>query len=249
MFDFFGSRELDNQYDRLVNQARVNYAGDESFKMLLINKINSLRVLEDEYPDLPSIEHAFDILDAVSKKDFRNLNNQIIALRKAASVDTMNINLAKSIISLILLPILIPILFIQSMIAIMVAYHYMIIAEIALLSMAIALTLVLLNPIMLLVTVPATLLFAHILSEIVMDNVADEIAHNVNEVFTSLFFDEDRKLALVLNDVADSAKLAQDHIEGSSTMGFFRNLSNGFFKLFSSDNSNQAQDQYRASMY
>lgn len=243
MFSFFENISLDDKYNGLRSKVTKYYPGNDKYKQLLLDKIETLKLLEKEYPQKESIHQAFGILDNISKKDFRDINSKITKLQKTVRDDTMEFSFIKSCISLVFLPILLPLLILEMILAITAVYRFMMLMQIALLAAAITLTMLFLPPLMLLATIPAALILNHLLSELVLDMVIEQIIYEIGAVFSSLFYEQNEPLKKELDEIVDVAKGAQYHIEGSAARRFFRNAYQQLTSCFSSEDSEQEEDQ------
>ena len=242
MFDFFANTSentflLDDKYDGLRNKVTECYTGHDEYRRLLINQIEALKRLEKEYPNKESINLAFDLLDHVSKKDFRNINLKIQELQKTASEDTMEFNFIKACVSLVFLPIIIPVLLCEIIVAIAEAYRFMMLMQIALLAVAITLTTVFLPPVLLLATIPAALLLNHVLSEFFLNRITEQIAYDIGVVFSSFFYDKIEPLKEGLDGIVNIANKAHSHVEGPPVIRFLRDVYEQLSSCFSSDHS------------
>jgi hypothetical protein len=231
MPQFFEKRNQDDQYARLKLQIATNYP-DDDYRKLLLSKIDLLKQLDEKYSDKQSIKQAFAILDDISRKEFTNFNTNLIELQKKARDDVQSFSFIKTFISLILLPLLIPIVLLESLATIAAAYQYMIFVQIALIALAIALTLVFLQPLVLLATIPAALIIGHFLSEFVLEKVMEQIIRDVGLVFQSLFYVEDEQLKQGLEDIINTVEQAQNQVEGSPVRRFFNEGYKSFFNFF-----------------
>lgn len=243
MISFFENKSLDDKYNGLSSKVIKYYPGNDKYKRLLLDKIAALKLLEKEYPQKESIHQAFAILDNISKKNFRNINSKITQLQKAVREDTMEFSFIKSCVSLIFLPILLPLLILEMIAAIAAVYRFMMLMQIALLAAAITLTMLFLPPLLLLATIPAALILNHLLSEIVLYAVTEQIIYEIGAVFSSLFYEQNEPLKKELDEIVDVAKEAQYHVDGSAARRFFRNAYQQLISCFSSEDVEQEEEQ------
>jgi len=208
--------EIDNaKYQRLKRQVQLHYGDDVQSQSILMEQINRLQYLEQRYPSKASISTAYTILDNISRKSFGHLNHDIARLQVQASEDIKEFSLMKSIIAFLLLPILLPFMLLDVAINMLIAYQYMILAETLLISLVVATTLVCLEPLFLLATIPAALVIGHFLAEIVLDSVMENMMYNASNAFNAFFYDEDTDLKNSIEEVISTATDTRNKVEGS----------------------------------
>lgn len=206
---------LEERYARLRRQTFKHYSKHPQCQQLLMDKIEALQLLEKEYPEKKSIQQAFDILDNISKKNFKNINSKIARLETTTRSDVKEASFIRSCISFCLLPILLPFILLQILLEIAVLYEFMLLMQITLLATAITLTMAFLPPLMLLATIPAAIILNSLLSTLVIDSFLERIGTIVDDAFSFLFYETNEQLKNELDGIGDSAKEIQSQVEGS----------------------------------
>lgn len=241
MPNFFDHRSIDDKYNRLSTQTINHYPGPNKYRRLLLDKIEALKLLEKEYPHKKSIQHAFAVLDNSSTKNFKGLKVKIAQLQKAAREDSMEFSFIKSCISLLFLPIFLPLLILEIIAAIAAAYEFMILMQIALLATAISLTLAFLPPLMLLATIPAAVLVSHLLSEFFIDGLLEQIAYEISVSFNSLFYVQNEPLQQGLNEVIEVVKQTQYQCEDSGVKRLSRTIYQQLTNCFNNEDFDEEE--------
>jgi hypothetical protein len=215
---------IEQDYSKLKQRVIENYTKTPVLQLQLLHKIELLELLEQHNPDKASTKQAFSILEKISLKDFTTLDVDILALEKLGKKDIREFSLVRTILSLILIPILLPILLIQMTLIFARTYQYSLMLQSALLATAITATLLCLNPLFLLLTVPAALFTGQFISSLFLNYLTEKMLNEVEKIFSSLFYKHNKDFGQCLAEVKAISEDARYAIDGNAIVRFFKHL-------------------------
>lgn len=204
-------------FKKLREQVEAHYKSnkDKSMRLNLIDKIDHLQTLYNKHGDKLSINQAVNIMDRISRKEFKELDVEIRKLEQLGRQDTKEFDLVRTIISIILLPVVIPVMLMQMITYSFMSYREMLAVQAALLATTFILTSSFLTPLAMVFTVPTTLVVGHFISQLFMNKLTDDILNSMFDVVSSLFFSDNREFRAHLDLIETGALDARKHVEGN----------------------------------